>query len=178
MKPPIRIRSHGLSPTQWRRLQGLATRVLEGLLALLLAAMVVLVFGNVVLRYAFNSGLAYAEELSRFCFVWLVFLGAVLALRERAHLGMDGLLRRLPHAARRACVVISHGLMLLACSVLVRGSWSHMVLGQSNLAPVTGLPLSWLNAAGVACGAAMAVLLFVDLARQLRAPLREGKEAQ
>jgi TRAP-type C4-dicarboxylate transport system permease small subunit len=53
-------------------------RLIEGLIALLLAVMVVLVFGNVVLRYAFNSGISFSEEVSRWLFVWLTFLGFLL----------------------------------------------------------------------------------------------------
>jgi hypothetical protein len=52
-------------------------RVLAALMALLLATMVVLVFGNVVLRYGFNSGLAFSEEVSRWLFVWLTFMGGL-----------------------------------------------------------------------------------------------------
>ncbi len=62
-------------------------RVLEAGIALLLAVMVVLVFGNVVLRYGFNSGITVSEEVSRWMFIWLTFLGAVIALKERGHLG-------------------------------------------------------------------------------------------
>jgi TRAP-type transport system small permease protein len=51
----------------------------ETLLALCLAGMVIAVFGNVVLRYGFNSGINASEELSRLLFVWMVFLGATLA---------------------------------------------------------------------------------------------------
>ncbi|MBU0892182.1 MAG: TRAP transporter small permease subunit, partial [Gammaproteobacteria bacterium] len=58
------------------------TRVLDALGGLFLAAMVVLVFGNVVLRYVFNTGITISEELSRWLFVWLTFMGAVVALRE------------------------------------------------------------------------------------------------
>src|SRR5215212_2383831 len=54
-----------------------------------LALMVILVFGNVVLRYAFNMGITVSEELSRFLFVWLTFLGAIIAFREPGHLGTD-----------------------------------------------------------------------------------------
>ena len=64
-------------------------RLLEVVIAVCLMAMVVLVFGNVVLRYAFNSGISTSEELSRWFFVWLTFLGAVVALREHAHLGTE-----------------------------------------------------------------------------------------
>ncbi len=64
--------------------------------ALLLAVMVVLVFGNVVLRYGFNSGITLSEEVSRWMFIWLTFLGAVIALKERGHLGVDMLVGKLP----------------------------------------------------------------------------------
>ena len=64
-------------------------RLFETLLVILLALMVILVFGNVVLRYALNSGIAVSEEVSRWLFVWMVFLGAVVALKEHGHLGTD-----------------------------------------------------------------------------------------
>ncbi len=59
------------------------------LIAAMLATMVALVFGNVFMRYAFNSGFTLSEELSRWLFVWMTFLGAVVALRSNAHLGTD-----------------------------------------------------------------------------------------
>jgi TRAP-type transport system small permease protein len=58
--------------------------------------MVVLVFGNVVLRYGFNLGITVSEEISRWLFVWLTFLGAIVAMREHGHLGVDTLVKRLP----------------------------------------------------------------------------------
>ena len=79
-------------------------RVLAGLMVLCLAAMVVMVFGNVVLRYGFNSGLTLSEELSRWLFVWMTFLGAVVALADRAHLGTDTLIARLPVTGRKLCL--------------------------------------------------------------------------
>jgi TRAP-type transport system small permease protein len=66
-----------------------AERSVEALMALDLALIVVLVFSNVVGRYGFGSGFAGAEEVSRLLFVWLVFLGAILALRRRAHPGAE-----------------------------------------------------------------------------------------
>ena len=80
-----------------------------------LALMVVLVFTNVVLRYAMNSGISISEELSRWLFVWLTFLGAVIAMNEGAHLGTDTLVSRLPVAGKKICLVIGHVLMLYVC---------------------------------------------------------------
>ena len=82
--------------TAMARLIDLYCRALKVAIALCLAVMVVLVFGNVVLRYVFNSGIAVSEELSRWLLVWLTFLGAIVALREHAHLGVDTLVRALP----------------------------------------------------------------------------------
>ena len=64
-------------------------KVLNVVIALCLAVMVVLVFGNVVMRYGFNSGITLSEELSRWLFVWMTFMGAVIALKEHGHLGTD-----------------------------------------------------------------------------------------
>lgn len=69
---------------------------LEFLIAAALAIMVLLVFGNVVLRYGFNSGITVSEEVSRWLFIWGTFLGAVVALREHGHLGVDMVVGRLP----------------------------------------------------------------------------------
>ena len=64
------------------RIIDLYCRILKFTIAVCLAVMVVLVFGNVVLRYVFNSGITMSEELSRWLMVWLTFLGAIVALRE------------------------------------------------------------------------------------------------
>ena len=74
-------------------------KAVEAVLAALLLGMVLMVFGNVVLRYVFNSGIVVSEELSRFCFVWLTFIGAIVAMRDGTHLGMDNVVA--PAAAAR-----------------------------------------------------------------------------
>ena len=64
-------------------------RMISYLLAIIMVLMVILVFGNVFMRYALNSGFTISEELSRWLFVWMTFLGAVVALRDNGHLGTD-----------------------------------------------------------------------------------------
>jgi TRAP-type transport system small permease protein len=75
------------------RIERLAVRVVEVVLVLLLAGMVVMVFANVVLRYGFNSGLNISEEMSRYFFVWLTFIGAILAFRDHGHVGVETFVR-------------------------------------------------------------------------------------
>ena len=76
--------------------------VLKVAIVACLALMVVLVFGNVVLRYGFNSGITISEELSRLLFVWLTFMGAVVAFREHGHLGVDMVVSRAPATGKAA----------------------------------------------------------------------------
>ncbi|ACP22346.1 probable ABC transport system, permease protein (plasmid) [Sinorhizobium fredii NGR234] len=118
-------------------------QAIEALLAFLLAAMVVMVFGNVVLRYAFNSGIVISEELSRIFFVWITFIGAVVAMRDGSHLGMDTFVRALSRRGRIACCVLGQSLILICCAMLLRGTWLQHEVNASTLAPVTEIPMIW-----------------------------------
>jgi TRAP-type C4-dicarboxylate transport system permease small subunit len=150
------------------RLLDLYCKVLKGAIALCLAVMVVLVFTNVVLRYIFNSGIATSEELSRWLLVWLTFLGAIVALREHAHLGVDTLIRALPPRGRLICFVLSYVLMLYADGLLLLGSWKQAVLTFGDSAPASGISVGmFFYASGIVFGVSAAVILLYDLARAL-----------
>jgi TRAP-type C4-dicarboxylate transport system permease small subunit len=142
-------------------------RLVEWLMALALAVMVVLVFGNVVLRYAFDSGLAWAEEVARLMFVWLIFLGAILALRHHAHIGVEMLQQRLPRKARLACAVLSHLFMLYALWLFLYGSWNQTVIGLNTFSTVLRFPNAFMASAGLLCAASMTLIVAVNLVRIL-----------
>jgi TRAP-type C4-dicarboxylate transport system permease small subunit len=127
--------------------------------------MVVLVFGTVVLRYGFNSGITISEELSRWLLVWLTFLGAIVAMREHAHLGVDTLIRKLPASGKRICFVLNYCLMLFADWLLLSGSWRQTIINLDDRAPATGLSMGIFYAVGVIFGASTAVILLYDLYR-------------
>ncbi|MCY1299581.1 TRAP transporter small permease [Sinorhizobium sp. GL28] len=131
-------------------------------IALLLAGMVVLVFGNVVLRYAFNQGITVSEELSRMFFVWLTFLGAVVAMREHGHLGVDTLIKRLPPTAAKVAVLLGHALMLYATWLMISGSWAQTLINLHVGAPATGLSMGFFYGAGLAFGVPAFLILLAD----------------
>lgn len=146
----------------------------EHLLAIGLGVMVVMVFGNVVLRYGFSSGITFSEEVSRFVFVWITFVGAVLAFAERAHIAMETMTRRLPPALQRLIAIASALLMLACCWLMVAGGWAQTVINLNNYAPVSGIPRGVLYAAAVVAGACLAALILKDLYRLLRgAPIEQ-----
>ena len=107
-------------------------KLLEYAMALFLALMVLMVFGNVVLRYGFNSGITISEELSRWLFVWVTFMGAVVALKEKGHLGTDMLIARLGVQGKKLCMGASLLLMLALCGVLFKGAWEQTTINASS----------------------------------------------
>lgn len=137
--------------------------LLKALIALFLAIMVVLVFGNVVLRYAFNSGITVSEEVSRWLFVWLTFLGAIVALREHGHLGVDTLVKRLPSWGKRACLFVGQVLMLYVTWLLLSGSVEQTLINWDVTAPASGLSTGWFYGAGVVFAASSGLILLHEL---------------
>ena len=154
---------------------GRYTRALDILSGLCLAIMVVLVFGNVVLRYTANSGITVSEELSRWLFVWLTFMGAVVALREHGHLGTDVLVSRLPAVGKKVCLVLAQVAMLYVSWLLLKGSWAQMVINADTEAPVTGASVGIFYASGVLMGGSAIAILLRDLLRTLFVPLTDNE---
>lgn len=160
------------------RLKCWAGHAVEGLMAALLLGMVLMVFGNVVLRYVFNSGIVISEELSRFFFVWMTFIGAIVAVRDRAHLGMDALVQRLPRAGKVACLAASQLLIVMCCAILFWGTWRQHDINASMAAPVTGMPLIWIFGLGYVCSIAIGAYSVGELIRIVTGRITEAELVQ
>jgi TRAP-type C4-dicarboxylate transport system permease small subunit len=150
-------------------------RGLDALMVVLLALMVLLVFGNVVLRYAFNSGIAVSEEMSRWLFVWMTFLGAIVAIKEHAHLGTDMLVARLGVAGKKACLVVGHLLMIYVCWLVFQGSWAQTRINWDVEAPVSGASMALFYGSGVVFAVFGALLLLRETWRALTGQLTEAE---
>jgi TRAP-type transport system small permease protein len=143
----------------------LVCRAIELAIAACLAVMVVMVFGNVVLRYAFNSGIIVSEEVSRWLFLWVTFLGAIVALKEHAHLGSDFLIARLSPRGKKGCLIVGHVLMLYATWLVFSGALAQTRINWTVEAPVTGASMAFVYGTGVVFAVFAAVLLARDLWR-------------
>lgn len=142
-------------------------KVLEVAMVACLALMCVMVFGNVILRHFFNSGVNIAEELSRFLFIWLTFLGAIVAMREGGHLGVDLVVSRLTGVSRYAAVLLGQVLVLASCGVLLWGLLKQHDLNVANTGLVTGISLSIVYSAAYLCAASIAVMTGWNIVRLL-----------
>ncbi len=141
--------------------------LIEVLMALLMTLMVAMVFGNVVMRYGFNSGITVSEELSRWMFVWLCFMGAVVAVKEHGHLGTDMLVSKLGSGGKKFCLVIGLLAMLYVNWLLGKGSWKQAVINLDVEAPVSGLSTAIFYAPGVVFAVLASILMLIELIRVL-----------
>lgn len=138
-------------------------RVLSILMVACLAVMVVMVFGNVVLRYGFNSGIAISEEVSRWLFLWVIFMGATVAVREKAHMGTDMVVVLLPLPVQKVVSVIAHALMLFVTWLMFSGALAQTKINWEVEAPVTGLSMAWMYGSGLMFAVSSGLMIALDL---------------
>lgn len=138
-------------------------RTLEILVVVILVTMSCLVFLNVVLRYGFNSSISVTEEVSRYMFVWLAFLGAVLAFNDNQHVSVTLLTAKLSLAKNRILKIFTDLVILFCCYLIVDGSWIQFNLNINNLAPISGIPQGITFFASMIAGTLIGLLVIARL---------------
>lgn len=135
-------------------MMGRINRLEEGVLATLLALMTILTFTQVVLRYAFNSGLVWSLEATTYSFAALVLIGMSYGVRTQTHIAVDLVTRRLPKRARKivklvaiaACVVYAllmlYGSAIFVDRLLTLGNYARDIPAPKWLLTVT-MPLGF-----------------------------------
>ena len=125
-----------------RQMLMMLRRMIDLVLILLLTAMVVLVFAQVVARYVFNNSIAAADEAATFAQIWMVLLGAGYAMRQRMHVSIELVIERLPTSLARLLLVPVAGLCLWFLWVVLEGGLLLMQVGQWQTSPGLQIPMS------------------------------------
>ena len=149
-------------------------RLAEFTLVTMLSLMVIMVFGNVVLRYGFNDGIISSEELSRYLFIWITFLGAIVTMRDNAHLGLDSLVRRLSLRGKKLAYAISNILMLGCCALMFYGTFKQHGINASTRSPVLEIPMIWIYGVGYLTSVAMGLMIAAKLVALARGQFQES----
>ena len=144
---------------------GLLKRAAEFFLAITLAGMVIAVFVNVVLRYGFDTGIVFYEELSRLLFVWMVCIGAALVFADDEHLGFDMLTERLRGRAIAVCRWLSRIAIAVCLVLVIKGAWEQVIAGMQSFSTVMHFPLALVAAAALTMAALMLIVLIVEIIR-------------
>lgn len=143
------------------------------LLVILLAGMAVMVFLNVVLRYGANSGLNVSEELSRYFFVWVTFIGAVMTFRENSHLGIESFVALLSRRGRLVCIVLTNLIIMVVSAIFFWGTWKQFDINASMHAPVTGITMIWVYGVGMFTGGGMFLIALERFLRSITGRITE-----
>ncbi|MDR2708374.1 MAG: TRAP transporter small permease [Elusimicrobiota bacterium] len=138
-------------------------RATEYFMAILLLAMVLFTLANVILRYFFNSSLIWSEELARFCFVWLIYIGIIGALRDNRHLFVDTVLSRLPNKARQIVYFLVQAISLVLFAIFAYGSWGLTALNFENTAEASGIPYAFLYGIGIITGVCGMIICLANI---------------
>ena len=98
----------------------------EGIISLLLASMTLLVFVEVLMRFAFATGILWAQELTLHLSAWMVLFGASYGVKVGSHIGVDALVKILPAKAQRFVSLIAVLLCLVYCGLFIKGAWVYL----------------------------------------------------
>jgi TRAP-type transport system small permease protein len=137
----------------------------------LLLTMVAIVFANVICRFVLNASLAWSEEIARFLFIWIVFLGAFFAYLTNEHLGLDLVVKAVPARVARWITVVSDFLVIFTLVIITWGGYSITVENWNWLSPATSIPYGYVNIIVPLTGFPMLVLAVRRLFRSVRSAM-------
>lgn len=123
-----------------RRLETLFVELNKWALILLLAAMAVIVFTNVSLRYLTNFSLTWAEEVARYLMVWMTFLGAGLALRSGGHVAITTIVDLFGPRVQQALRGLVAVVLLVFFVAMIWYGHEYMTRMGRQLTPATRIP--------------------------------------
>lgn len=118
----------------------------------LMTIMTIIIFIQVIMRYVFQHSLTWSEEFARYCFIWLVYIGASYACKKGAHIKIDAALRIYPEKLRKYIVILGDlCVLILAGYIMVTGMrLVNFQVAYHKVSPAMGLPLAFVNFAPVA----------------------------
>lgn len=125
----------------------MADFVVAFILTIAASVMIVSIFLQVVFRFVFSAPLYWTEELSRYCFVYIVFIGAAWAGRQGMHLGVDYFTSKLPENAERCLKIVMDVLILIFSAVIVFAGTGVVPVNFRQLSPALNIPMGAVYAA-------------------------------
>jgi C4-dicarboxylate transporter DctQ subunit len=139
-------------------------KVEEGIISLLLASMTLLVFMEVLMRYGFNVGIHWAQELTLLLSGWMVMFGVSYGIKVGSHIGVDALVKLFPANARKAISIVAILLCLTYCGLFLVGSWTYLGKLKSIGIHLEDIPVpKWIANSILFGGMVMLAIRLLDL---------------
>lgn len=138
------IHREGVKNMTW--LAKMISSITEKILFVLLTAMTLIVFTQVLFRYILQSPLYWSEEAARYIMIWIVFLGASIGIRKGSHLGFTWFVEKSGSKIKRICALIAHlGLLAFALNIIYYGTIITLQ-NLEQLSPGLQMPIAFVYA--------------------------------
>ncbi len=136
----------------------------ENIVALLLVAMTLLVFAEVIMRFVFSTGVTWIQEATLYTAAWFVLFGASYGVRIGAHIGVDVAVKLLPEPLRRLAGLIAIALCFVYCALFLLGSWDYLQLMHMINIEMEDIPIpKWMAMMIMPVGFVLLVVRFAEL---------------
>lgn len=136
----------------------------ESFLSLLMVSMTLLVFAEVVLRFGFNTGIHWAQEVTLLIAAWFVLYGASYGVKVGAHIGVDVFVKLLPNKVHRFLTLLAIVLALVYCGMFIYGSWIYLAKMKMIGIELEDLPVpKWIPMTILVIGFVLLALRFMEL---------------
>lgn len=127
--------------TTMRRVVDILSEINKYIISALLAAMTIVVVVSITMRYVFNRAPSWSEEVTKYIFIYLIFLAAAQGVRYQVHVRIDTLERRLNGIPKKALRATINGLLLLFLVVLTVYGFKLVGATMRQASPALGIPM-------------------------------------
>ena len=142
---------------------------------ILLSIFTTILFIQVIMRYVFNNSLSWSEELARYLFIWLVFIGISFGAKQMKHLKIDAFLNLVPKKGRPYVVILADVIVLVFSFIVVYAAYITVgkYYGLGTASPAIHCPL-WLIHAAPLVGYTLTAIRQVQAIRYRVGRLKAG----
>ena len=146
-------------------ISGWFIHALELIMVIMMIGMLILVGLNVGLRIGFNTGIDFAEEIPRFMFIWLIFCGAIVALKQNTHINVNMFVHMVKRPVQKLFYGITQVLVLICGVYITYGTWMLHDIIKYNASPVLQISTLWVFGVTYIAGPAMVLIALANLIR-------------
>lgn len=133
-------------------------KIADHALAIFLGLIVIIMFTQVLFRYTFNNSLSWSEEIAKFIFIWITFIGVALCFRDRMHLGVDFLMEKLPLKYKPILVIFNTLVITIFNGIMIIIGFLWVIDVSGTISPAVGLPLNIVFYAALPTSAAISFI--------------------
>lgn len=145
------------------KLDGVLNKIIKVLLILLFTAMTVVIFMQIVYRYVLLKPIPWAEEVARYLFVWITFVGSSVAVKTKGHVGVEFLVDKLPKSMPKIALAFAFVLCAVFSLLMAIHGWTLVQRTGSQVSAAMRMPMSYAYLA-VPVGFALMCKEFLGLA--------------